>query len=243
MIDSSLSTNLSVQAIEAALDSRWKEALKLNSQIIKSDAENVDALNRLARAYFELGNLNLAKKYYQKVLKFDPYNPIAQKNLKIIQSFKKGQVNFKKSPPQTLNNKISPNLFLHEPGKTKVVTLLKVAEPQRLSETYCGMPVLLQLKQRGITVVSQDNKYLGVLPDDISYQLLRLIKGGNKYESFVKSVKVNGLSIIIREVFRSRKFKNQPSFLDWPETTNLAEIITPVYKEPLEEEMLVTEEE
>ncbi|MDO8618726.1 MAG: tetratricopeptide repeat protein [Candidatus Daviesbacteria bacterium] len=217
MADTSLPSaqNIAPLAIDAALEGRWNEALKLNTQIIKVEPENVDALNRLARAHFELGNFNQAQKYYALALKSDPYNPISQKNLKILKSFKKGSIQ------KPINNgidhpqvKISPSLFLQEPGKTKVVSLLKAAEPQRLSTVYCGMPVEMAIKNRGITVLDQNGKYLGVLPDDLSYQIIRLIKGGNEYQAFIKSVRVNGLAILIRETFRSKRFRNQPSFLD-----------------------------
>ena len=82
MDDSSLSTTQ--LAIEAALSFNWEEALKLNSRLIKEKPDDVDALCRLAHAYFELCNYKLAKKYYGLAQKQDPYNPIAQKNLKIL---------------------------------------------------------------------------------------------------------------------------------------------------------------
>lgn len=207
--------NLGLLAINAALEGRWTEALKINAQIIKEEPEDVDALNRLARAHFEMGNFNKSQKYYSLALKSDPYNPIAQKNLKILKSFKK---NGTKRPVITPSDgqqiRISPSLFLQEPGKTKIVTLLKTAEPQRLSIVYCGMPVTMAIKNRGITILDSSDKYLGVLPDDLSYQIIRLTKGGNEYQAFVKSVRVNGLAILIRETYRSKRFKNQPSFLD-----------------------------
>lgn len=215
MNDSSLSSNLSQKAIEFALTSNWEEALKINKQIIKADPQNVDALNRQARAYMELGRMNLAKKYYSEVLKFDPYNPIALKNLKIIKSFKPNGyiISFGRG-------KLSPSLFLQEPGKTKIVNLLKVAEPQKLSLIFCGMQVEMMIKNRKITIVDTEGNYLGVLPDDTCHLLLRLIKGGNKYQLFVKSIKVNGLSVLIKEVFRSKRFKNQPSFLEHTDSFN-----------------------
>lgn len=207
---SSLPFTLTQLAIDAALDSRWKEALKINKKIIKLDPQNIDALNRQAKAYLELGKGNLAKKYYSEVLKFDPYNPIALKNLKIIKSSKsqRGQI--------TTNgqSKLSPSLFLQEPGKTKMVNLLKVAEPQKLSQAFCGMRVEMAVKNRKITIVDQNRNYLGILPDDINHHLLRLLKGGNKYDLFIKAIRVNGLSVIIKETFRSKRFKNQPSFLE-----------------------------
>lgn len=198
------------KAIDAALESRWQDALRLNKKIIKVDPQNVDALNRQAKAYMELGKFSLARKYYSSVVKIDPYNPIAIKNLKIIKSFKSNGQN----PNINSHRKLSPSLFLQEPGKTKVVNLLNVAEPQKLSQTFCGMEVGVVVKNRKITITDISGKYLGVLPDDVSFHLLRLIKGGNKYELFIKSIRVNGLAVLIRETFRSKRFKNQASFLD-----------------------------
>lgn len=210
------SNSLHHLAIEAALESRWADALKLNAQILVVDPNNVDALNRTARAHFEMGNLNQALKYYGQVIKNDPYNPIAQKNVKIIKSFKKVGDGLAPMHGNTsiTPTRISPSMFLQEPGKTKVVNLLKVAEPQKLSLVYCGMAVEINIKNRGVTISDLSGKYLGVLPDDLSYQIIRLIKGGNKYEAVIKAVKVNGLTLLIRETFRSKKFRNQPSFLD-----------------------------
>lgn len=209
-MDSTPSSNLNHQAIDAALESRWEDAVKLNKKIIKLDPENVDALNRQAKAYMELGKFNLSKKYYNQVLKFDPYNPIALKNLKIIKPFKSN------GHPHISNGhyKLSPTLFLQEPGKTKIVNLLNVAEPQKLSQTFCGMRVETIIKNRRIIIVDSEGGYLGVLPDDICHHLIRLLRGGNKYELIIKSIKINSLAVLIKETFRSKRFKNQPSFLE-----------------------------
>ena len=212
-MDDAKSSELSREAIDAALCSEWAKAIKLNSKIIKESSDDVDALNRLAHAYFEICNYKLARKYYGLALELDSYNPIAVKNLKILQSFKK--INGQKPTISNHHAKISPDLFLQEPGKTKVVSLLKVAEPQKISKAYCGMCVNLINKNRGITITDEGGSYLGVLPDDTAHRLIKLIKGGNRYLAFIKSIKVNGIAILIREVHRSSRFKNQPSFLEY----------------------------
>lgn len=237
---SSPSLNLSALAIDAALDSHWTEALKLNKKIIKLDPQNVDALNRQGRAYMEMGRSNLAKKYYSEVLKLDPYNPIALKNLKIIKAFKpngNGQVFANHTPRLSPSFKLEASLFLQEPGKTKVVALLKVAEPQKLSQAHCGMKVSMISKNRKITIAGDGLNYLGVLPDDISHHLLKLIRGGNKYELFIKSIRVNSLSVLIKETYRSKRFKNQASFLETSDSLPSTEMFTPIDNhEPPEEE-------
>lgn len=238
MDDSPLTSILYQQAIDAALNSKWEEALKINRKIIKLDPQNVDALNRQAKAYMELGKPKLAKKFYSEVLKIDPYNPIALKNLKMMKAYKcDGQNHTALS-----HSKLSPYLFLQEPGKTKVVSLLKVAEPQKLSQAFCGMKVEMVVKNRKITIVDSSGSYLGVLPDDINYQLLKLHKGGNKYDLFIKSVRVNTLSIIIKEIFRSKKFKNQPSFLEYSDQNGTSNILTSYDRANLEEDEEVEEE-
>lgn len=212
-----LSCVLHHQAIAAALSANWELAIKLNQEILESDPENIDALNRLARSYFELGEIKLAKKYYAKSLKSDPYNQIASKFLKRIETFsKKAGKKFKVG--ENFSSQVSSDLFIEEPGKTRLVTLLKLAEPHKLSLLSPGNPVNLIIKNRGIGVTDQNGEYLGVLPDDLSHRLTKLINGGNKYQAFIKSIKFNSLSILIKEVFRSSRFKNQPSFL---ESTNV----------------------
>ncbi len=204
--------DISKQAIEAALSCNWQEAIRLNKEILKKDSTNIDALNRLGRAYFELGDMPQAKKYYTQTLNFDTYNPIATKNLKIIKTFNGKSVGEIKSADF---GQITPSLFIQEPGQTKVVSLLKVAEPKKLSRTSCGMPVQIIPKNRHLIISDQQGEYLGVLPDDLAHHISQLIKGGNKYMAFVKSIRVNGLTVIIHETFRAAKFKNQPSFPEY----------------------------
>lgn len=215
--DTSVSPQILKQAIDAALEFRWEDAIKLNRQIIKIDPCNVDALTRQAKAYMELGKYNLSRKFYNEALKLDPYNPIASKNLKIIKSFKTNRHETGEPCTETgagSQTRLSPALFLQEPGKTKMVNLLKVAEPQKLSHVYCGMKVQAVSKNHKLMITDLNQQYLGVLPDDVSHHLIRLLRGGNKYDLFVKSIRVNGLCLLIRETFRSKRFKNQPSFLD-----------------------------
>ncbi len=211
MDDPAANLSLQKQAIDAALNCKWQEAAQINQKLNLLDPENIPCLNRLAKALTELGQYTQAKKIYNEVLKLDPYNPIAAKNLKRISGLKDDAPHHDSSE---LPQKLSAALFLQEPGVTKIVNLIKVAEPQKLSSLTTGMTVNVVPKNRGIVINALDNSYLGVLPDDISHQLLKLIKGGNKYQAVIKSIKSNGLTVLIRETYRSRRFKNQPSFLD-----------------------------
>ncbi len=236
-----ISSSTTQLAIEAALSFKWEQALKLNSKLIKEKPEDVDALCRLAHAYFELCNYKMAKKYYNLAQKQDPYNPIASKNLKILQSFKK--LNGEKPAASNGHNQISPSSFLQEPGKTKVVALLKVAEPQKLSKAYCGMSVEMVIKNRGITITDPVGSYLGVLPDDTAHQLIRLTKGGNRYLALIKSIRVNGVAILVRETHRAPRFKNQPSFLEYSNISQTSDILVLKNPEAPEEDPIYEEDQ
>lgn len=213
LMDSDSTFSLQQQAIAAALTSNWKLALALNEQILEVEPKSVDALNRLARACFELGKLNNAKKYYEKALSLDPYNQIAAKFLKRIASLKKG-IQWPKNGSNLVP--ISSDLFIKEPGKTKLISLLKVAEPQKLSLLSTGSEVLLKARKHTINITDQSGSYLGVLPDDLAHHLTKFIKGGNRYSAYIKSIKPNAIAILIKEEYRCSRFKNQPSF---PDTT------------------------
>lgn len=206
-------TDLHKMAIDAALSSNWQQAIDLNLEILKEEPKSVEALNRLGRSYFEVGKLSEAKESFDESLANDPYNQIAAKFMKRIETCKK------KGPrtQSTISHQaqqVDSDLFIEEPGKTKLIALLKIAEPQKLSLLSPGALVSLNIKNKVIVIADQDEEYLGVLPDDLSRHLVRLIHGGNKYQAIIKTVKINGLSILIRETYRSSRFKNQPSFLD-----------------------------
>jgi tetratricopeptide (TPR) repeat protein len=200
---------LNQKAIDLALSCQWEEAVNLNLQLLESDPKNIQYLNRLAKAQFELGKYSECKKIYNQVLEIDPYNAIAQKNLKKISAIKKDS-QLKNGSNATA---ISASLFYEEPGITTLVTLVKVAEPQKLVALSPGSILNLNVKKKGISVTDNFGVYIGALPDDSAYHLMRLIDGGNKYQIIVKSVKSNGVIILVREIFRSKKFRNQPSFL------------------------------
>ncbi len=205
---------LNEKAIKAALVSDWEEAIKLNLEILKIDKESIEALCRLARAYLEKGELKSAKKTYQKVLKLDRFNPIAKRNLeKIKENVSVPLINKQKK-------QITNGLFLEEPGKTITVKLVRLASPKILLCQNVADEVNLNLKKRFIMVSDDKKNYLGRLPDDLSRRLIQLISLGNRYISVIKSVGKNNLEIFIKEVKRSKRNKNTPSFPISPDQYN-----------------------
>lgn len=200
-------TELIQKAINCALCNRWSEAIDLNGQILKKDKKNVGALNRLGFAYLQLGKISEAKQTFEKVLTIDKYNLIAQRNLNKLDS---NQTKTKSAAVS--NHLISPLLFLEDPGKTKLIQCVNAAPQHILAQAYCGQEVLLKTKNHCIEIRDLENTYLGALPDDISFRLLKLISARNEYIVHIKNVEKNLISVFIREIKRGKKYCDQPSF-------------------------------
>jgi hypothetical protein len=195
---------LTNQAIQTALEGNWQEAIIINKSLIHENPEDVDALNRLALAYTIVGKLKEAKSAYQKVLTLDPLHPIALRNLKRLKdkglNITGGKIN------SFINNK-----FLEEPGKTKVVELVNIAQPTIVEALRTGQSLELSIKRLKIFAL-EDEQYIGVLPDDIAKRLIKFIKNGCKYEAYVKSANQHKVTIFIKEIKKTSRYKDQPSF-------------------------------
>lgn len=199
-----MNDDLSSKAVSAALNGNWEKAIEINKSIIKRDSKDVDALNRLARALAEHGDLNKAKTTARKVTKIDPFNKIALKSLEKWKKLKGGET-YVSSPS-------SAKTFLEEPGKTKIVSLIHTGSVKTLSKLDSGDEVRLNSHGHKISVCTPDGKYIGRLPDDLSARLKQLIKHGNEYQIFVKSQTDNEVKVFIRETKRSEKLSDIPSF-------------------------------
>lgn len=192
-------------AIRAALCCHWDEAIKINKAILAENVRDLEALNRLARAYLEKNQKNLALKTVRAALKIDPYNQIALKLKTKCQTGKAAKNN-------RGENYATLSAFIEEPGKTKAITLINCAPPRKIGGTECAQKLLLIPKHHTIHVTDCEGNYLGMLPDDLGKRLNLLMKGGNIYQCFIKSVGEKDLTIFIREAVRAKKFKDIPSF-------------------------------
>lgn len=197
--------NLVDQAISAALKCNWEEAIKINEQIVNEDPENTDALNRLARAHYENGNVKKAKEISKKVLSIEPSNKIAEKALDKYKNNKGGTTS-------EGNHNINMSDFIEDTGTTKQTTLLNLCSDEIISSLDSGDEVLLSTHSHRVTVTTLKNRYLGKVPDDLSAKLRSLTKNGYKYRVLVKSVDKQSLKILIKEIKRGKGFENVKSF-------------------------------
>ena len=224
--------DLAQKAISAALDANWKEAERLNQEILRESPEDVDALNRLSRTMAELGDIKKAKKIAEKALKLDPFNTIASRSLSKWKGLR--------SSRNAASVISQPDAFLEEPGKTKMLSLLHLGDAKVIAKLDAGDEVKLTPHNHRVSVVTQEGKYIGRLPDDISARLRKFISLGNRYQTFIKSIGPDDVKVFIREEERAQKLSDTPSFLsekiDYisftpPELVHKKEIAVPAEEE------------
>ncbi|MFH1016266.1 MAG: tetratricopeptide repeat protein [Chloroflexota bacterium] len=196
------------QAIALAMEGRWQEAVATNKTIIESFPNDVDAYNRLGRAYMELGDYALARKAYEKAAELDPYNNIAKKNLNRLSRLGKTVVN-----PEGGVHKVEPQQFIEEVGKAGVVSLYRLAaSPQILAKTVAGEKVNLKVDGSSLVVENDLGEYLGQVETKHAQRLIKLMEGGNQYTAAIVSAAEEAVTVIIREVFQHPSQTGRLSF-------------------------------
>jgi len=193
------------QAVQTALMGNWEMAIVINEEILRENPTDIETLNRLAFAFTVIGKIQHAKNAYQKVLEIDVFNPIALKNLRRLEEI-----------PVHKNHHMTPivnNIFLEETGKTKIVSLINVAPRKIIQTLQLGQELKFNIKRLKIFILNEDDKYIGMLPDNIGKRLIKFLKGGNVYFICVKAIENNSVTIFIKEKKRAARFKNQSSFI------------------------------
>lgn len=204
-------------AVAAAIRCDWKSAKDLNQKLLAKNPSDIDCLNRLGKALLELGEKDKAIAIFKKALKLNKYDTIAQKNLDRATA-SRGSTKKKTSAEETsLANKSLVTNFLEEPGKTKLISLVNVAAASALLKLSYGDELVLIPKRHTVVVSDQNDTYIGAIPDDLGHRLSILIAAGNIYDGLIKAISKNSVVVLIREVSRTKKFRNTPSF---PATNN-----------------------
>ena len=200
--------NLPKKAIDLALSGEWLEAANINRTILLDDDNNTEALNRLAKALMELGELAESREILCKVISLAPYNKSAEKNLARVDEMD-AMPNRSKSAKKSILERGS---FIEDSGKSATVNLEKCPENISSAELLSGEQVVLTPKDSCIEVYSNESQFLGIVDRRIGRRLMKLISGGNTYEATLIGVAESRVSLMIRETYRSPGLSNVSSF-------------------------------
>ena len=200
------------KAIKLATESKWPEAALMNQNIIEDFPWDLDAFNRLGKAFIEMGYKNKASEAFKCALTISSNSVIAKKNLdRLI------KINDIKKQRDSRNG-ISNKSYIEESGKTAITRLVNVSRQLDSLNLLAADPVYLVLSSKGIKINDQNENVLGSLEPKVGSRLRRLINGGNKYEANITSIDGKSISIIINELFRSSSQADVPSFMKKSET-------------------------
>ena len=191
-----LKKQLSDQAIALAMQGRWQEAIDVNRSLIENFPEDVNTYNRLGRACMELGDYTQAREAYGRALEVDPYNAIAKKNIQRLSSIKESV----KADSQP--DKVEPQHFIEEIGKTEVVDLFALAPWEIRARVVAGDKVSLKVEGSSVLAENGSGEYQGQVEQRHALRLIRLMEGGNKYSAAVVSSTEEAMTVIIRETYQ-----------------------------------------
>ena len=197
----------SKQAIALAMQGRWREAIAVNKNLIESFPSDVDAYNRLGKAYMELGEYSQAREAYERAIEIAPYNTIARKNLRRLAHLGETLVG-----PERDSHKVEPQHFIEETGKAGEVDLYHLAPPEILATMVAGDRVYLKIDGSSLIVENGRGEYLGQVVPKHGQRLIKLMEGGNEYAAAILSSTEDKISVIIREVYQDPSQVGRPSF-------------------------------
>ncbi len=212
-----LRQRLSTEAINLAIQGRWEEAEAINRDIIEKFPYDVEAYNRIGRALTELGDFDRAKEAYFKALELAPENTIAKKNLARLNSLSKSMATSKNETQKASNSKaqarrVALDLFITEIGKAAVVNLHNLASYDVLTKIGFGDQVLLEVKGQHLNVESEGGEYLGEIEPRLGLRLIKLMRGGNRYNAAILNVEKDRVQVIIKEIYQHPNQAGRPSF-------------------------------
>jgi tetratricopeptide (TPR) repeat protein len=196
----------SKEAIDLAMQARWQEAVSINREIVQDFPEDVDAYNRLGRAYMELGKYKQAREAYKSAVKLDPYNAIASRNIRRLNDIKESD------GYEVEAVKVEPQQFIEEIGKAGVVTLNDLAPKEKRARVVAGDRVYLKANGSILTVESSRGEYIGRVEPKHAQRLARLMQGGNQYSATVVRSTAETMTVMIRETFQHQSQAGKLSF-------------------------------
>ncbi|MBI4296456.1 MAG: tetratricopeptide repeat protein [Chloroflexi bacterium] len=195
------------QAIALALQGQWEAAVAVNRSILETSPNDVDAYNRLGRAYMELGDYQQAKEAYGRALKIDSHNTIAKKNLERLSLLREDAV-LTEAPAAA----VRPEHFIEEVGKSGTVNLYLLAPQETIATLVAGDKVYLRGEQAKLVVENGQGKYIGLVDPKQAQRLIKLMNGGNRYSAAISATSRDAVSVLIREEYQDPSQLGQLSF-------------------------------
>jgi tetratricopeptide (TPR) repeat protein len=194
-------------AVKQAQEGQWEEAAATNKNILSIFPQEPDALNRLGKAYSELGQYSEARDAYSQTLKYSPKNTIAKKNLERLALLQETTVQV----PAGVD-RIDPRLFIEETGKTGMTELINLGSPPVLARVGVGDRVQFHVNGHRLLVRNSAGDEIGQVEPRLANRLINFMEGGNRYAAAILAMENGQVRIIIREDYQHPSMFGKVSF-------------------------------
>lgn len=182
-------------AIKHALTENWEEAIASNLAILALEKTNLEAKIRLGRAYLQQRDFTKAKKLFKEVLKQDPINPIALKNMALATK----KVNVSR------NATVSSKHIMKEPGLTYEIVLTIIAPRMTADTIPYGSEFRLNIKAKSIEFYLNEKLAAQLQNSPLIATLVKAKKQAIPLEAFFLKGEAKEMHVLLRS--------GQPIFL------------------------------
>lgn len=196
------------RAIEHAANNQWEDAINDNLRLFDL-GKDAETLNRLGKAYFELGKYDKALEYYRETLQHYPSNVIARKNVSRLEQLQniEGGVDLR-----TERKHADPQIFIVETGKTALTTLTGIASSDVIASLTIGEDLKIEHDGKNVRLFDGEGRLIGSLEPQLAQRLIQMIEGGNRYVAVVANVEAGLVKALIREIYQAPYQRMRVSF-------------------------------
>ncbi len=202
--------DMAEKAIALALRNKWNEAAEINRSILEQTGDDIDALNRLAKALLELAEMDDARETLKRVIALAPDSVIAQRNVERLTRAEADET--AQITPTISKTAFSLDIFMEEAGKSTTTSLIDTGDPSAFQRLTGGEQVELVQDGAKLLVESRRGDHLGRVPPRLARRLTSLMDGGNQYAAAALHFADGEVRVIIREIFQEPSQSEIPSF-------------------------------
>lgn len=227
------------EALAHAKNGNWQEAIRINAKMLgyvdpEHDAEDehprivftrdafahvsasdIDILNRLAKAFFEAGDLDSAEGAYRLVLEKHEHNQIARRMLATIERARRATSKRREF--------VDMRVYAIETGKSTLTTLhvdtnqvisLVAGEQLYLRAPGQAFDAPIPDDATALDVYDANGVAVGRLEPRLAARIIRFMRLGNEYLAAVLRVsdRQDQIEIVIRESYRNPDNRHEVSF-------------------------------
>jgi hypothetical protein len=194
------------RAIEHAFNNRWQDAISDNLRLLEL-SRDTETINRLGKAYMEVGDYDKALRYYRETLNLNQSNSVAKKNIAQLEYLKNSG-----SSTERQRRYGDLQLFVVDGGKTALTRLVDPAGPEALAQLTIGEEVQIEHDEQRVWITDNEGRTIGYLEPQLARRMQDMLGAGNRYVAVVAELDVDHVKVLLRETYLDASQRDRVSF-------------------------------